>query len=79
MPDLQEGESIQVQGLAKRPYEIKNYAGIYACSCPAWRNQSLPIDQRTCKHIRALRGDAAEQARIGTALTPMPRGLTRRS
>ena len=40
MPDLQEGESIQVQGSAKRPYEIKNYAGIYSCSCPAWRNQS---------------------------------------
>jgi DNA ligase-1 len=65
MPDLQEGESIQVQGSAKRPYEIKNYAGIYSCSCPAWRNQSLPIDQRTCKHLRAYRGDAAEDARIG--------------
>ena len=70
MPDLQEGESIQVQGSAKRPYEIKNYAGIYPCSCPAWRNQSLPIDQRTCKHIRAYRGDEAEQARIGTVLEP---------
>jgi DNA ligase 1 len=68
VPDLQDGESIQVQGSASKPYVLKNVAGVYSCSCPAWRNQSLPIDKRTCKHLRSLRGDAIEQARIGSVL-----------
>lgn len=68
MPDLQDGESVEVQGSAKAPYVIRNTGGVYACSCPAWRNQSLGIEQRTCKHIRKLRGDDAEKERIGDAL-----------
>jgi DNA ligase-1 len=63
---------MEVQGSASRPYVLKNVAGVYSCSCPAWRNQSLPIERRTCKHLRQLRGDAAEEARIGTALPPVP-------
>src|SRR5207248_11450490 len=39
---------------------------------PAWRNQSRPIERRTCKHLRKLRGDAEEEARIGAALPPKP-------
>ncbi len=65
MPDLQEGQSVEVQGSAATPYVLKNVGGVYSCSCPAWRNQSLPIDRRTCKHLRRLRGDAAEEARVG--------------
>jgi len=68
MPDLQDGESTEMKGSARRPYTLKNVGGVYSCSCPAWRNQSLPIEQRTCKHLRKLRGDAAEQERIGSAL-----------
>jgi DNA ligase 1 len=65
MPDLKDGESVEVQGSASRPYVLKNLGGVYSCSCPAWRNQSLPIERRTCKHLRALRSDAAEEARLG--------------
>lgn len=68
MPDLKDGESTTVQGSARTPYVLKNVAGVYSCSCPAWRNQSRPIDQRTCKHLRQLRGDEAEQARLGDLL-----------
>ena len=75
MPNLLEGETIQIQGSASRPYQIKNIAGVYSCSCPAWRNQSLPIDRRTCKHIRRVRGDGAEEARVGTSL-PVRRKAT---
>jgi DNA ligase-1 len=53
MKHLNEGEIIFVQGSGKKPYEIKNSGGVISCSCPAWRNQSLGIDQRTCKHIVA--------------------------
>jgi DNA ligase-1 len=65
MPDLADGESIQMQGSGREPYVIKNVGGVYSCTCPAWRNQSLAVDVRTCKHIRKLRGDQAEQDRIG--------------
>ena len=68
MPDLEDGESVEIQGSAKKPYVIKNTGGVYSCTCPAWRNQSLAIEQRTCKHIRKLRGDEAEQERVGSAL-----------
>jgi DNA ligase 1 len=72
MPDLQDGETIEMQGSAAKPYVLKNTGGVYACSCPAWRNQSIAIEKRTCKHLRKLRGDAAEEARIGGALPQRP-------
>lgn len=68
MADLKDGESIEIQGSAKKPYVIKNVGGVYSCTCPAWRNQSLAIEQRTCKHIRKLRGEEAEKKRVGNAL-----------
>lgn len=68
MPDLQDGESIEMQGSGSKPYVLKNVGGVYSCSCPAWRNQSLGIEKRSCKHIRKLRGDAAEEERIGGAI-----------
>jgi DNA ligase-1 len=70
MPDLNDGESTFMQGSGSKPYELKNVGGVYSCSCPAWRNQSLPIERRTCKHLRKLRGDAAEEARVGSAMPP---------
>ena len=66
MPDLRDGESVEMQGSASRPYVLKNVGGVYSCSCPAWRNQSLGIDRRTCKHLRKLRGAAAEASRVGS-------------
>src|SRR5262249_14420575 len=68
MPDLNDGESIEMKGSGSKPYVLKHVGGFYSCPCPAWRNQSLPIEQRTCKHLRKLRGDAAEEARIGGAV-----------
>ena len=45
-----------MQGPAAKPYELKNTGGLYSCSCPAWRNQSIAIEKRTCKHLKKLRG-----------------------
>ena len=67
MPDLEDGTTIEMKGSGSRPYVIKNVGGVYSCTCPAWRNQSLQPHQRTCKHIRKLRGDAAEELRLATA------------
>lgn len=68
MADLDDGETHEMQGSAAKPYVLRNTGGVYSCSCPAWRNQSVPIERRTCKHLRKLRGDEAETARIGTEL-----------
>ena len=62
--ELSNGETIDVQGSGSNIYTIKNVGGVYSCSCPAWRNQSKPIDLRTCKHIIRLRGEKIEQERI---------------
>jgi DNA ligase len=72
MPDLQHGESFAMQGSGATPYILKNVGGVYSCTCPAWRNQSLAIERRTCKHLRKFRGDAAEEARIGNVLPANP-------
>jgi len=72
MPDLKDGESVEMKGSGAKPYVLKNTGGIYSCTCLAWRNQSAGIEQRTCKHLRKLRGDAAEEARIGAALPAKP-------
>ena len=65
MPDLDDGESVEMKGSGARPYVLKNSGGVYSCSCPAWRNQSIGIERRTCKHLRKLRGEEAEAARVG--------------
>src|SRR5215813_11691498 len=67
MPDLADGENFFMQGSGSKPYELKNTGGVYSCSCPAWRNQSAAIEKRTCKHLKKLRGEEAEIARVGSA------------
>src|SRR6266404_4247945 len=76
MPDLLDGESIEMQGSGSKPYVLKNTGGVYSCTCPAWRNQSLGIEKRTCKHLRKLRGDGAEEARIGSTVPAAPTTAT---
>lgn len=68
MTDLADGESIQVKGSGSSVYTLKNVGGVYSCTCPAWRNQSAGIEARTCKHLRKLRGDAAEETRLGNPI-----------
>lgn len=65
MPQLIEGTPVYIKGSGAKPYELKNVGGVYSCTCPAWRNQGIPIDKRTCKHLRAHCGSASEDARIG--------------
>jgi DNA ligase-1 len=64
--DLGDGEEAEVPGSGSRSYTLKNVGGVYSCTCPAWRNQSVPIERRTCKHLRRFRGEAAETARLGS-------------
>jgi DNA ligase-1 len=65
--DIPNGGQLEVKGSGAKPYILKNTGGVYSCSCPAWRNQSTAIEARTCKHLRKVRGDEAEDARLGAA------------
>lgn len=75
MSDWQDGEIKYVQGSGAKPYKLLRQGDVYSCGCPAWRNQSKPIDQRTCKHIIGLRGKAIEEARIAGKPAAMPVGV----
>jgi DNA ligase-1 len=66
MPDLKDGETAEVKGSARLPYVLKNTGGVYSCTCPAWRNQSVGIEKRTCKHLKAYRGADKEAERCGS-------------
>lgn len=68
MPDINDGDSVEVKGSAAKPYVLRNVGGVYSCTCPAWRNQSTAIEKRTCKHLRKYRGEAAEKKRLGGSL-----------
>jgi DNA ligase-1 len=70
MADLADGETTEVQGSGSNRYTLKNVGGAYSCSCPAWRNAGGGIERRTCKHLKKLRGEAVELARVGS---PPPR------
>jgi DNA ligase-1 len=65
MADLEDGESVEVQGSGSNRYTLKNVGGVFSCSCPAWRNAGGAIETRSCKHLRAYRGEAAELERTG--------------
>jgi hypothetical protein len=45
--------------------ELKRVGETYSCSCPSWRNQKGAGSMRTCKHLKALRGEQAELERLG--------------
>lgn len=65
LKEIADGEKVEVQGSAAKPYVLTNTGGVYSCTCPAWRNQSVPIDLRSCKHLAKVRGPEAETARVG--------------
>lgn len=67
MPQLIEGSPVQVPG---KNYIMRNVGGVYDCSCVAWKMQSRPIDQRTCKHLCAYLGVENERARVGNDNMP---------
>jgi DNA ligase-1 len=74
---LADGASVQVRG-SSSTYTLTRKGNVYMCTCPAWRNQGAPVDARTCKHLRAHLGDAAETQRVGAA-TPSRAAATRTS
>lgn len=53
----------EVKGSGKKPYVLSQDGPVFSCTCPAWRNQSLSIDKRSCKHLKGHLGELVELAR----------------
>jgi DNA ligase-1 len=72
---LADGAEVEVAGAGSARYTLSRRGGVYACTCPAWRNQGRALDGRSCKHLRAYLGAAIEDARVGAApvAAPLPR------
>jgi len=70
MATLSDGETFEMKGSGKKPYVLRNIGGTLDCSCPAWRNQSHPIDVRTCKHLVKHLGIDVELGRVGYDAMP---------
>jgi hypothetical protein len=70
VPDLEDGERVAVRGRSGT-YTLERVGTIRSCTCPAWRTQTAPPAQRTCKHLRAYLGEAAERARTGSGPAPI--------
>ncbi|KAJ3186550.1 hypothetical protein HDU85_007370 [Gaertneriomyces sp. JEL0708] len=60
-----DGETLQVTSkTSSATYTIKRTGDHYYCTCPAWRNQgAVPLNARTCKHLKEVLGDQYEIAR----------------
>lgn len=76
MPDLLEGTTVEVSGSTGRRYVLERRGDVISCTCPAWRNQRLPLERRSCKHLRAHLGESAEAARVGTPALRRPNWST---
>jgi DNA ligase-1 len=72
--NLADGQTCEVKGSGAKPYVLKNNGGVFSCSCPAWRNQSTPIERRSCKHLKNVLGEAVEVARVGEDIATPPLG-----
>lgn len=69
---LSSGQSIEIKGSAAKPYVVKNVDGrIWSCTCPAWRNSGGAVDQKICKHVRSVRGEAQTAVQT-TNITTVP-------
>lgn len=61
---MEDGDSIPITG-GHGNYEVRFRGGVYYCTCTAWKMQNLPVDVRTCKHLRDTLGDEFETYRCG--------------
>jgi len=69
--ELEPHESVEILGSSGTYYRIKHVGGVYTCTCPAWLHQGAPVNVRSCKHIRLIRGEEAEVQRTGARARPV--------
>ena len=71
----------QVQGSGSNTYNIHRtvQGNRIICSCPAWKHAKYPFagaeGVKTCKHIKGVRGEDAEEHRIRIQLQVRARAM----
>lgn len=65
--DLYDGEVKTVQGSRGDHYTLSRQGGIYRCTCKAFIYQKAKLREKSCKHLKELRGEQAENERIQLA------------
>ncbi|KAF8754731.1 DNA ligase [Rhizoctonia solani] len=62
---MRDGEEREAKSqTSSSTYKIKRTWDHYYCTCPAWRNQGgVPVNARSCKHIKSILGEEYEAAR----------------
>ncbi|KLO11458.1 DNA ligase/mRNA capping enzyme [Schizopora paradoxa] len=63
---LADGEEVEAKSQTSNAvYKVKRTWDHFYCTCPAWRNQArVPVNARTCKHLKSILGDAYENERV---------------
>ncbi|KAH7338308.1 hypothetical protein B0J17DRAFT_661935 [Rhizoctonia solani] len=63
---MRDGEEREAKSqTSSSTYKVKRTWDHYYCTCPAWRNQGgVPINARSCKHIKSILGEEYEAARM---------------
>jgi hypothetical protein len=70
---IADGGQVHVAGDSGTTYQLTHKGAVYSCTCPAWHWSKVPVDQRTCKHLQAYLGMAAEDKRILAAKAAAPK------
>ncbi|CUA73313.1 DNA ligase (ATP) [Rhizoctonia solani] len=63
---MRDGEEREAKSqTSSSTYKVKRTWDHYYCTCPAWRNQGgVPVNARSCKHIKSILGEEYEDARM---------------
>ncbi|XP_006820400.1 uncharacterized protein LOC100366927 isoform X2 [Saccoglossus kowalevskii] len=61
---MKDGDFVDVKS-GDTTYQLKRTGDSYYCTCIGWKQQTNPVDKRTCKHLGAHLGEEYEQIRLG--------------
>mmetsp|Transcript_9267 Transcript_9267/g.15058 ORF Transcript_9267/g.15058 Transcript_9267/m.15058 type:complete len:1056 (+) Transcript_9267:508-3675(+) len=72
--ELADGEEVVIDGHTRgnkyypngkpRQYILRRTGKVLSCTCAEWKLQMLPLEARTCVHLKDLRGQKSELRRI---------------
>jgi hypothetical protein len=72
MPDIPASDFVEVLEDGKK-YFLAHLGDVYSCTCEDWKAQTQRDERRrTCRHLRAYRGESEEQKRVDPLGEPPP-------
>src|SRR5579872_6125791 len=72
---MREGETVSFPSESSETvHTVSLKGGVYVCTCTGWRMQRLPVNRRTCKHLRQHLGEEFEAQRCPESIAGSGRG-----